>query len=144
MNVSFISPDEDCMGNMQPGYYRGSHTCSDGSVVLGTGSTAELAEQSTERQRLAHENFLASSPAEQLKILVAGDLLDTDQRRAIRLLAELVLRRDAEKQLDDSFQVMPKDYQHRQDVEKQLAALTKEFGIPKMPNIGCSASDIGG
>lgn len=73
-------------------YWRESLSCSDGTVVIGTGGTALEAEMAALKQKDLHEEFLQLPGIEKLRQLVKGDLLDTDQRAAIRLLAELVLK----------------------------------------------------
>lgn len=94
MSAQYVKEDRDggCMAQGIPGHWRESLTCSDGSVVIGTGATALEAEMEALRQKDEHEHYLKLPPEERLRRLVSGDLLDTDQRAAIRLLAELVLK----------------------------------------------------
>lgn len=89
----YMAPDKDCMGNSQPGYYRCFMTCSDGRTVIGTGSNETLAELRAQVQLDAHEEFLRTSPSEQLRRLVAGDLCDSDQKAAICIIAKIILDR---------------------------------------------------
>jgi hypothetical protein len=72
-------------------YWRKFATCSDGSVVSGHGSTAEDAEEDAAHEVFLREEFLALPDIWKLKILVAGNLMDTDQRAAIRIMAKLLI-----------------------------------------------------
>lgn len=72
-------------------YWRKFAFCSDGSVVIGQGSSPEDAEGDAAHEVALREEFLALPDVARLKILVAGDLLDTDQRAAIRIMAKLLI-----------------------------------------------------
>ncbi len=76
-----------------PPYYRKFAFCSDGSVVLGTGPTPESAEEVTLKEMRKREEFLALPDIERLKVLVAGDLQDTDKKDAIRIMAKMLIKK---------------------------------------------------
>lgn len=94
MSAHYIRPHTDCMGSPVPGYWREFRECTDGESVMGRGVTPEEAEAKAKENFLAHEAMLTLPKAERLRLLVKGELLDTDQRAAIRLLAELILNRE--------------------------------------------------
>ena len=78
------------------GYWRQCLKCSDGNFVFGCDDTKEKAEERARRSRETREAKLRLSPEARLKILAEGDLGDTAQREAIRLLIQIVVRdRDA-------------------------------------------------
>lgn len=88
----WMAPNEDCMGNPTPGYWRQFLTCSDGNSVIGTGNTSEEAAARASKARDEREVELRLPPEMRLKVLAAGDLGDTAQREAIRLLIQIVVR----------------------------------------------------
>lgn len=61
MSAEYVDPTEDCMGNDYKPYWRKFLTCSDGSVIQGTGDTAEEAESNADRNLNEKENFLRLS-----------------------------------------------------------------------------------
>lgn len=81
---------EDCMGRPSV-YFSVSRWCSDGKEVLGCGETHEAASQVAEDRVKAHEAYLSADLMGKLKILTSGDLLDTDQRAAIRIISQILL-----------------------------------------------------
>jgi hypothetical protein len=91
MAAHFMTPDVDCGGCGIPGYWRDFAQCSDGTYVIGTGATAEEAESKAVQRVQERETYLQLPDVERLRMLVKGDLLDTDQREAIRLLAKLLI-----------------------------------------------------
>lgn len=88
----WMCPNEDCMGNPTPAHWRQFLTCSDGEVVHGCGATPEEATERATLRREKYEGDLCLTPEARLKLLAAGDLGDTDQRKAIRLLIDLVIQ----------------------------------------------------
>lgn len=86
---------EDCMGNAHA-YWRAERYCSDGKLILAVGDTKQEAADKAERKVQDHEEFLKKTPLSQLKALCAGDLLDNDQRAAIRLIAQILEKRNTD------------------------------------------------
>lgn len=84
---------EDCMGKAHA-YWRAERTCSDGKLILAVGDSKQEASDRADRKVQEHEDFLKKSPMGQLKALCAGELLDTDQRTAIRLIAQILEKRN--------------------------------------------------
>lgn len=90
MTVTRHNYDGGCMGGDPYSRISVSITCSDGTVVYGYADTETEAREFASRRYEAHEAFLKLDPMGKLKVLVAGDLLDTDQRAAIRLIAQIL------------------------------------------------------
>lgn len=88
----FMGPNEDCMGNPTPPYWRQFLKCSDGNYIIGTGRTQEECEYNATIRRQEREQELNLSPEARLKNLSAGELCDRDMKEAIRLLIKLALR----------------------------------------------------
>lgn len=86
-----MKPDEDCMGNPTPGYWRCFETCSDGSVVIGAGQSEDEATLDATIKRNDHEAYLRLPSIERLKILLAGDLLSTASKEALKIIGNLVI-----------------------------------------------------
>lgn len=73
------------------GYWRQFLKCSDGNYIIGHGQTKEQAEIFAKMRRQDRELELNLTPKARLKNLAAGNLGDTDQRVAIRLIIEILL-----------------------------------------------------
>lgn len=86
-----MKPDEDCMGNPTPGYWRCFETCSDGCTVIGTGQTEDEALLDATIKRNYQEDYLRLPSIERLKILLAGDLLSTASKEALKIIGKLVI-----------------------------------------------------
>jgi hypothetical protein len=67
----YMNPDEDCMGNPVPGYWRQFLECSDGKTVCGTGKTAEEAITEAQRLRNLREQFIAEQPRTRIQKILA-------------------------------------------------------------------------
>lgn len=77
------------------GYWTATCWAADGTCHIATSGEKPHAEATALQKRIDYEEFLAKTPIEKLRELVAGDLLDKDQRLAIRqihLVLEEVLR----------------------------------------------------
>lgn len=88
----WMAPDADCMGNPIKAHWRQFLRCSDGEFVVGCGDTAKEAADRATLRREKYEGNMRMSPEDRLKILFEGDLGDTDQKKAIRLLIDVVLQ----------------------------------------------------
>lgn len=88
MGATFIK-SEDCMGNSQT-FWRAERVCSDGKLILGVGATEQQANEDAERNRERHEVFCKKTLLDQLSVLAAGKLLDSDQQTAIRLITQIL------------------------------------------------------
>lgn len=91
MDAHYMKPDTDCMGNPTPGYWRCFEDCSDGTVVIGTGQTEDEATIDATIKRNGQEVYLSLPSIERLKILLAGDLLSTASKEALKILGKLVI-----------------------------------------------------
>jgi len=80
---------EDCMGNPQQ-YWRAEHTCSDGKLIMASGSTEHHAAENASRLAAAHEQYLKKAPMAKLKALTSGPLYPGEQPEAIRLIAQIL------------------------------------------------------
>lgn len=77
------------MGNPSS-FYTVSCKCSNGTVVYGSGDTEDKARFDAIEKAKRHEIFVSGTPIEQLKQLASGELLDSDQRKSIKLIAQIL------------------------------------------------------
>jgi hypothetical protein len=96
------NPNDECKVHLvEPDfgapYWRKFAFCSDGQVVSGHGLTAEDAEWHCAHTLKEREDYLALPDIERLTILVQGDLLDTDKKEAIRIIAKLIINHEKSK-----------------------------------------------
>jgi hypothetical protein len=76
----------------QETYWREFFTATDGSVVIGVGHTKEEAEQCATLNLIEYERVIHLPDKEQLKLILAGDLMDGDQIKALRLIGKILLK----------------------------------------------------
>lgn len=84
---------EDCNGNYHSGTYRVFAQCSDGYTVVGYGDTEAKCLADAQSWLDKREEYLRKSDREKLEILVSGDLLDSDKKEAIRIIAKIILNK---------------------------------------------------
>jgi hypothetical protein len=91
MDAHYMKPDEDCMGNPTPGYWRCFATCSDGRCRIGTGATEGEAVANAAAEQQKHEAYLALPPIDKLKKILASEEISAEARGAIQIIGQLVV-----------------------------------------------------
>lgn len=91
IEAHYMKPDEDCMGNPTPGYWRCFATCSDGRCVIGTGATEDDAIVQATLNQQEHEKYLALPPIDKLKQILASGEIQAEARGAIQIIGQLVI-----------------------------------------------------
>jgi hypothetical protein len=80
---------EDAMGNAFS-YYSASRVTPDNMTLVGYGGTEKEATDNLDKSIKSYEEFQKAPLMEKLKSFVSGELLDTDQRSAIRIIYQIL------------------------------------------------------
>lgn len=91
----YMKPGEDCMGRSTPPYWSSTTWGTDGKCVIGTGTTAELAEQQANERLMEHERVLHLPDRERLKVLLAGHegygIYPAEHEEILKLMGKILL-----------------------------------------------------
>lgn len=91
----YMNDDGDGYSHMACRYWRSFAFGTDGKCVIGTGTTAELAEQQANERLMAHERVLHLPDRERLKVLLAGHegygIYPAEHEEILKLMGKILL-----------------------------------------------------